>query len=251
VPEPLSTRMARKLGRLLPTRPQPVTWPGGVVSFTFDDFPKSALLVGGAILEDHGMRGTYYTAAGIAGTGGDLGPMFDAGDVEAAHRRGHEIACHTFAHLDCGESDTGTLVADIDENATILSDLIGGYRPTSFAFPFGSVSFSAKSVLSRRFESCRGTDRGINAGAADFANLRANPVGTCGDEASISRLIDKARASDGWLIFYTHDVAETPSPFGCTPARFAAIVALAAARCAVLPVRDVVTGLASPAATIF
>ena len=136
--------MARKLGRLLPTRPQPVAWPGGVVSFTFDDFPKSALSIGGAILEGHGARGTYYTAAGIAGTDGDLGPMFDRGAVAAAQSRGHEIACHTFAHLDCGESDTGTLVADIDESATAHSDLTGGYRPTNFAFPLGSVSFSAK-----------------------------------------------------------------------------------------------------------
>jgi peptidoglycan/xylan/chitin deacetylase (PgdA/CDA1 family) len=251
VPESLSTRLARKLGRLLPTRPQPVNWPGGVVSFTFDDFPKSALSLGGAILEGHRIRGTYYTAAGVAGGDGELGPIFDADDAEAAHRRGHEIACHTFRHLDCGDSDTATLLADIDENATALSDLTGGYRPANFAFPFGSVSFSAKRVLSHRFQSCRGTDRGINAGTADFANLRANPVGTCGDEAAVSHLIDEARACGGWLIFYTHDVAETPSPFGCTPERFETIVALAAARCAVLPVRDVVMGLVSPAPAIF
>jgi peptidoglycan/xylan/chitin deacetylase (PgdA/CDA1 family) len=251
VPEPLSTRLARKLGRLFPTRPQPVTWPGGVVSFTFDDFPKSALDTGGAILEGYGIRGTYYTAAGIAGTDGELGPMFDTDDVTAAHRRGHEIACHTFHHLDCDDSDAGTVLADIDENATALSDLIGGCRPTNFAFPFGSVSFSAKSVLSHRFESCRGTDRGINAGTADFANLRANPVGACGDEANVSKLIDQVRVSGGWLIFYTHDIVETPSPFGCTPERFEAIVALAAARCPVLPVRDVIAGLAAPAPAIY
>jgi peptidoglycan/xylan/chitin deacetylase (PgdA/CDA1 family) len=251
VPESLSTRLARKLGRLLPTRPQPVAWPGGVVSFTFDDFPKSALSRGGVILESYGLRGTYYTAAGIAGSINELGPMFDRRDVETAHRRGHEIACHTFRHLDCRDSDAGTLLADIEENATALSDLTGGYRPANFAFPFGSVSFSAKSVLSRRFESCRGTDRGINAGTADFANLRANPVGACGDEASVSHLIDEACAVGGWLIFYTHDLAETPSPFGCTPERFETIVSLAAARCAVLPVRDVVTGLVAPAPAIF
>jgi peptidoglycan/xylan/chitin deacetylase (PgdA/CDA1 family) len=251
VPEPLSTRLARKLGRLLPNRPQPVAWPGGVVSFTFDDFPKSALSVGGAILESHGLRGTYYTAAGVAGTDGDLGPMCDTSDVEAAHRRGHEIACHTFGHLDCSRTKTGALLADIDENATALSDLTGGRNPRNFAFPFGSVSFAAKAVVSHRFDSCRGTDRGINAGTADFANLRANPVGACGDEAQIRSLIDAARARAAWLVFYTHDVAETPSPYGCTPERFAAIVALAAARCAILPVRDVVAGLVSPAPAIF
>jgi peptidoglycan/xylan/chitin deacetylase (PgdA/CDA1 family) len=251
VPEPLSTRLARKLGRLLPTRPQLVAWPGGVVSFTFDDFPKSALSIGGAILEERGLRGTYYAAAGVAGTKGDMGPMFDASDVETAHSRGHEIACHTFGHLDCRRTDSGALVADIDQNATALSDLTGGVRLGNFAFPFGRVSFAAKALASQRFDSCRGTDRGINAGTADFANLRANPVGACGNEARVSRLIDAARARNGWLIFYTHDLAETPSTYGCTPQWFDRVVALAAARCAVLPVRDVVAGLAAPAPMIF
>ena len=30
-----------------------------VVSFTFDDFPRTALEIGGRILEDAGVRGTY------------------------------------------------------------------------------------------------------------------------------------------------------------------------------------------------
>lgn len=247
----LKTRLARKLGQMLQTRPRQVRWPGGVVSFTFDDFPKSALAVGGAVLEAHGLRGTYYTSAGVAETKSDLGPMFDADDVAAAHRSGHEIACHTFAHLDCRRSNLGLLLADIDENATALSDLTGGCRPVSFAFPFGSVSFSSKTALSHRFSSCRGVGHGINAGSVDFADLRANPVGIWEDEAIVSRLIDDACGADGWLIFYTHDIVDSPSPYGCTPAQLEATVAAAAARCAVLPVRDVVAGLVSPAPAIF
>ena len=30
----------------------------------------------------------------------------------------------------------------------------------------------------------------------------------------LRRLLER----DGWLVFYTHDVAERPSPFGCHPA---------------------------------
>ena len=33
----------------------------------------------------------------------------------------------------------------------------------------------------------------------------------------IHRVFDEAVATNGWLIFYTHDVADTPSPWGCTP----------------------------------
>ena len=37
-----------------------------VVSFTFDDFPRSALTVGGRVLRAHGWAGTYFTA-GVSG----------------------------------------------------------------------------------------------------------------------------------------------------------------------------------------
>ena len=37
------------------------------------------------------------------------------------------------------------------------------------------------------------------------------------DPAGVDRYFDEAVASGGWLIFYGHDVADMPSPFGCTP----------------------------------
>ena len=240
----LSTHLARKLGKFLPTQPRHVSWPGGVVSITFDDFPKTALTAGAAILEQHQARGTYYVALDLAGTENHLGPMFALDDVGAAHRRGHEIACHTFRHLDCGRVATDAVLADIDDNAASLSDLIRGFYPTNFAYPFGGISFSAKRALSRRFASCRGIGGGINAGTVDFADLRANPVHAAADQAGgFRRLIDETRAKGGWLIFYTHDVADSPSPYGCTPAQLDAVVAYAAASGAVLPVGDVVAGL--------
>ncbi len=243
----LSTHLARKFGRLLPAKPLPVKWKGGVVSFTFDDFPKTALAIGGEILERHGVRGTYYTALDLANTTGSLGPMFDNRDVRAAHKRGHEIACHTFRHLDCGRTDVDTLLKDIADNDAGLRALTGGSVPVNFAFPFGGISISAKRALAHRFQSCRGIGCGVNAGTADFADLRANHVYDADDgDESFRQLIDRGRASDGWTIFYTHDVAPRPSPFGCTPARLEAVVAYAAATGAVLPVRDVVAGLARP-----
>src|SRR5437870_5577238 len=94
-----AARAARKIGWI--AQPAQLDWPGGVASFTFDDFPKSALTVGGAILEKYEARATYYTAMQLAGTQNHLGPMFEVDDIAAAHRAGHEIACHTFSHLGC------------------------------------------------------------------------------------------------------------------------------------------------------
>ena len=60
--------------------------------------------------------------------------------------------------------------------------------------------------------------RGINYGKADLNMLKAYPV--FGDGKNISLLkaiIDRNIKKNGWLIFYTHDVVENPSSFGCTP----------------------------------
>jgi peptidoglycan/xylan/chitin deacetylase (PgdA/CDA1 family) len=240
----IATHLARRLGRWLPTRPLPVTWPGGVVSFTFDDFPKSAFTAGAAILEEHGARGTYYVALDLAETENDLGRMFDLDDVRAAHQRGHELACHTFRHVDCSRIGTEDLLADIADNHAVLARAVEGFAPDNFAFPFGGISLASKRLLSRHFASCRGISEGINAGTADFADLKACRVQDFADaDGSLRRLIDAARAIDGWLIFYTHDVRETPSRYGCTPEQLDAVVAYAAETGTVLPVRDVVAGL--------
>jgi hypothetical protein len=37
-------------------------------------------------------------------------------------------------------------------------------------------------------------------------------------------LLEQNAARKSWLIFYTHDVQETPSPWGCTPVLFERIV---------------------------
>lgn len=240
----IAARLVREVGGFLCTRPAKVNWPGGVVSFTFDDFPRLAWTNGGAILEQYDRRGTYYAALGMAGTENHLGPMFTPDDLREAHAHGHEIACHTFSHRDCGHASAAEIAAEIDRNAAALSSVLDGAPVPNFAYPFGGVSVAAKSALSRRFVTCRGTGRGLNQGTVDLADLFSTSIYDQGfDRDRLCQLIDDAQAAGGWLIFYTHDVAETPSPYGCTPAQFQSIVAYAAANATVLPVRDVIAGL--------
>jgi hypothetical protein len=37
------------------------------------------------------------------------------------------------------------------------------------------------------------------------------------DRDGIDTAFDEAAAKNGWLIFYGHDVAAAPSPYGCSP----------------------------------
>jgi hypothetical protein len=76
-----------------------------------------------------------------------------------------------------------------------------------------------KERLKKAFRSSRGILPGVNHGVVDPHFLRATPLISVGiDDAGIDLAFDKAFEAGGWLIFYTHDVAASPSPYECTPA---------------------------------
>src|ERR1700710_1796050 len=190
-----------------------------MVSFTFDDIPKSAATVGAAILERHGALGTFYVIGSQVGTSSPLWDMVDSDDVVALHRGGHEIACHTFSHKRACDLDAETLNAEIEHNQQYLRSLDSSIRIENFAYPFGCGSFVRKRQLKTVFRSCRSIVPGVNSGDVDLQFLRAMPlIERRIDRDGSQRAFAQAKTANGWLIFYTHDVADEPSPYGCSPA---------------------------------
>ena len=53
--------------------------------------------------------------------------------------------------------------------------------------------------------------------SADKATARQLGIEGEDGEAVAARWLDEAARRKGWLVLFTHDVRETPSPFGCTP----------------------------------
>jgi peptidoglycan/xylan/chitin deacetylase (PgdA/CDA1 family) len=216
-------------------------WPRGVVSFTFDDFPKTAFTSGGAILERYGARATYYTAFGLAGCRDAVGEMFDVEMARSVHAHGHELACHTYSHLYCARAERTVLREEVARNARMVAPITGKTKIASFSYPFGAASPSARAVMTPLFSSCRGIQPGINVGVPDYGELNANSIYAARyDPASTRALIDRTIDVGGWLIFYTHDVRQEPSPFGCTPAQLEAVVDHVAQRAPILRVDEVV-----------
>ena len=191
-----------------------------MVSFTFDDIPKSAATTGAGILEDHGARGTFYVSGGLVGTtSSPHWAAVDVPDIVALHRRGHEIGCHTFSHSRACDLDAAALTAEIEQNRRYLLSADPSIKIENFAYPFGYGSFWRKHQLKAAFRSCRSIVPGVNSGAVDLQFLRAMPlIDQCIDRDGIERALDEAQNNNGWLIFYSHDVTEAPSPYGCSPA---------------------------------
>ena len=131
------------------------------------------------------------------------------------------------------------LVADIEANAAFLRDMLGDFRPASFAFPYGEASPRTKALASGRYATCRGIYPGVNRGWTDLAQLKAAPLEARSWSAeAVEALVADTKANGGWLIFFSHDVSEAPSPYGCTPAMLEhALATLAGAGIAALPVK--------------
>jgi peptidoglycan/xylan/chitin deacetylase (PgdA/CDA1 family) len=220
---------------------------GPVISFTFDDFPRTALTSGGAILEAQGLRATYYTAMSMMSTVNHLGDQFVPKDLNTLLHAGHELASHTFHHLSARKVSAAKYREDTNEGQRAIQQLTGQSGPTSFAYPYGQVTLATKKAMGADVSSARGIRPGINGPVIDLNLLLANSLyGDLSHQAAARELILENERRRGWLIFYTHDVQAAPSPYGCTPELLDAVVKFAAQRQArILTVGEVVSELAA------
>lgn len=214
---------------------------GPYVSVTFDDFPRSAYTVGGSILKNYGVRGTYYVAMGLMNTSNALGDQFRMEDLRSAANEGHELASHTYSHQSSRAVSCAAFRDDVRKGWSAIRE-IGGQAPTrNFAFPYGKVTLSAKRAVGKEMMSCRGTYGGVNGPYVDLNLLLANSLhGDPDDLDGIAQLIRENEKRKGWLIFYTHDVSPAPSRYGCSPRFLDSTVRMAAQSGAkILPVGGV------------
>lgn len=218
---------------------------GPIVTFTFDDFPRTALTAGAEIIERYGARATYYVAMGLMGCENRLGEQFRRADLRALVERGHEVALHGSKHISARKSPVEEFIGDVADGERAIRECIPEGASSNFAYPYGEATLTTKRLLGRLVRSSRGTIAGLNGPEVDLNLLRANSL-YGGDEQMnrVRHLILKNQAQKSWLIFYSHDVAEKPSPYGCTPSLLQEAVSFASAQGAsLMTVVDVVMRL--------
>ena len=219
----LKGKAVRRWARLRHQRPLPVSPGRPILSISFDDAPLTSTTTGADILESRGVSGTYYASAGLAGTEAPMGVCASAEDYLRLSAAGHEIACHTSSHLDCGRANAAAATADVTRNLAAFATW-GLPEPDSFAFPYGDVSAGPKAALAAKFSSMRGLHHGLIDHGCDMNQAPAVGIEGPAGEAAAWRWLEACERKRSWLILYTHDVRENPSPWGCTPKTLEALI---------------------------
>ena len=92
-----------------------------LISLTFDDCPKSVVDNALPLIEQEGWQATLYMSMGLCGTTNHLGLHMSESDVTAAHANGHEIADHTFSHIDVTTVSKDEFEKNVDKNQEKLN----------------------------------------------------------------------------------------------------------------------------------
>jgi putative cell wall-binding protein/peptidoglycan/xylan/chitin deacetylase (PgdA/CDA1 family) len=112
-----------------------------VVSITFDDSNANQMQAA-AILNANNLDATFYTLSGFIGQPG----YQTRADLDALAAAGHEIGSHTVTHPDMATLSAAEAKAQACQSRQTLTSW--GFQVTSFAYPFASMSPTAKQAVS-------------------------------------------------------------------------------------------------------
>jgi len=242
----LQKRVRNKLHRFFADnfarRPFFMAAPRPYISFTFDDFPRSAFLNGSCLLSKYAVRGTFFVSMGLLNTESSSGRIATLNDLHNLLREGHEIGCHTFDHRDGWSTSPAAFERSVKKNRRAFNDAFPTEYLEVFAYPLNGPKLKVKRIIGKKFLCCRGGGQGFNRKLIDLNLLKAFFLDWRNQDnfALVRQLIDENNAAHGWLIFATHDISTEPSKYGCTPDFFESIVRYAAQSGAcILPVAKI------------
>jgi peptidoglycan/xylan/chitin deacetylase (PgdA/CDA1 family) len=226
------------------------------VSLTFDD-SFSDTFQAGAMLEAHGMRGTFYVNAPRLAKGPP--EYMTAGEARVLQSHGHVVGGHTLDHPHLPTLSPDAQAYEIcDDRAQLLAL---GLDVRHFAYPFGEASADTESAARAcNYASARGVGDLHGAIAEDLTPLdmfrmRAGPsiVTTNTLEDMQARVLAAESGGGGWVIINMHHVCDTCGTNQVHPDVLAAFLDWLEPRAAhgtvVRTIHDVVGGELLPAVT--
>lgn len=209
----------RAVNAFLFTKKVNVAFDKACISFTFDDVPRCTFDYAVPILDKYNCKATFYLCGSLCKD--DDKKYFGPGQVASLLERGHEIGCHTFSHVKSGTASNKKFAGDLFQNKKYFEENFNSLNLDNFSYPNGSVGIWNKSLVNKMYSTARTTCLGINVNPIDLGFLLAYKLYSCKlNTSDIDSLLEGAKKTKGWLIFYTHDVCPNPSGNGCEPDLF-------------------------------
>ena len=188
------------------TKPGPLRWAKPMVSITFDDGWESVHDRALPLLDKYNFKSTHYVNPSSIET-----PNFmTAAEVQQMHQDGHEIASHSYAHVDLTSINADRLDREMRQSDEALA--AAGLNTDSLAPPYGRSDPQVDWYAGKYFNIVRGTDQGLNT----RQNLVAHDLKVfyVTDETTPDHLaaaLAETKRMNGWLIFVYHQISTAES----------------------------------------
>jgi peptidoglycan/xylan/chitin deacetylase (PgdA/CDA1 family) len=191
-----------------------------LITVTFDDGWESVYTVAMPQLNKHGIATTQFI---ISGTDKETTYMSDD-QIATIGQDGHELDAHTVTHPDLTTLSDEELTVELQQSQQALRQRFNT-PAEDFASPYGHTDARTIGFIQEYYRSHRNTAGDYRAVPTNV-NLpqnfdRYNIIGVTVRRdttvADLKRLVDYAKATNGWLVLTYHQVDDGPSDFGLDP----------------------------------
>jgi peptidoglycan/xylan/chitin deacetylase (PgdA/CDA1 family) len=115
--------------------------PPATACLTFDDGLASDLQVAAPLVEELGIRASFYACPGLwggqhASISGEAGRLLERAEASELSSRGMELGSHAMTHRDLRKLDDRALEGELTESKAAIEELTGRPCPV-IAYPFG------------------------------------------------------------------------------------------------------------------
>ncbi len=174
---------------------------GPIVSFTFDDCPRSVYAQGFRVLQPHNIRCTVYITTSYVDQPGWI-TLCELRELRAA---GWEIGAHTMNHPHL--SRLSELMIHREFQAANQQLRAWGFEPRSMATPYLDTSPEIQAIIPLYYQSNRNGTHGDHREAINPYDLELLDSLTH-DVPLLKAWLDHLKANDRWGIFLGHYVDE-------------------------------------------
>lgn len=180
----------------------------GMVTFSFDDAWTSQYTNALPIIQDAGIKGTYYILTQPVTNG--WSQYMTPAQVKDISTKGQEIGGHTVTHTDLTTLSNIQIDKEIIDSKTYLQNLTGKTVNT-LAYPYGSFNTTVKNrTTNAGYTNARsaGTaiQNGFNSATQNKFEIKSFSPTTAVSLNNIKTAIDQAKTNKQWFVFSFHRI---------------------------------------------